>query len=275
MDDDDLRRGKPTNHKVFGEGIAVLAGDALLTEAFALVAKAKPPKRYPASMLVRELAYAAGSLRLIAGRCRTSKARATTSASKKSNARISTRPPRSSPRRSDSARWPETPPAAQLKRLTRYGQDLGLAFQVIDDILDATSTKEIMGKSVRADQKNQKSTFPSVLGIDKSRQYAADLIADAQAQLPFGKSPTPSRHRRFLFDETTLATSSHRCSQVKSVPIRGHLWQNQPCNSSAGAGSPRLPTTTASFSASFLSSPCSPRVRARRRRCDWAGRRLG
>ena len=83
---------------------------------------------------------------------------------------------------------------AQLKRLTRYGQDLGLAFQVIDDILDATSTKEVMGKSVRADQKNQKSTFPSVLGLDKSRAFAADLIAEAQLQLKsFGKSAEPLR----------------------------------------------------------------------------------
>jgi geranylgeranyl diphosphate synthase type II len=81
---------------------------------------------------------------------------------------------------------------AQLTRLTRYGQDLGLAFQVIDDILDATSTKEIMGKSVRADQKNQKSTFPTVLGLEKSRAYAAALIADAHKQLrPFGNTAAP------------------------------------------------------------------------------------
>src|SRR5207249_3044301 len=63
MDDDDLRRGRPTNHKVFGEGIAVLAGDALLTEAFGLVAKTKPPKRYPVRLLVKELAFASGSCR--------------------------------------------------------------------------------------------------------------------------------------------------------------------------------------------------------------------
>src|SRR5712692_2445526 len=67
MDNDDFRRGKPTNHKVFGEGIAVLAGDALLTEAFAMVAKSNPPKRYPVRELVSDLAMAAGSLRLIAG----------------------------------------------------------------------------------------------------------------------------------------------------------------------------------------------------------------
>ena len=81
-----------------------------------------------------------------------------------------------------------------LKRLTRYGQDLGLAFQVIDDILDATSTKEIMGKSVRADEKNKKSTFPIVLGLDKSRVFAADLIADAHKQLSvFGTKAEPLR----------------------------------------------------------------------------------
>jgi geranylgeranyl diphosphate synthase type II len=194
MDDDDLRRGKPTSHKVFGEGIAVLAGDALLTEAFALVAKSNPPKRYPVRMLVQELAFAAGSLRLIAGqvqdlegehnhlhleevkRTHLNKTAALITASIRLGAMAGNASP------------------AQLKRLTRYGQDLGLAFQVIDDILDATSTKEVMGKSVRADQKSQKSTFPAVLGLDKSRQYAADLIADAQAQLRgFGKSAEPLR----------------------------------------------------------------------------------
>ena len=194
MDDDDFRRGKPTNHKVFGEGIAVLAGDALLTEAFALVAKADPPKRYPVRVLVKELAFAAGSLRLIAGqvqdlegenknlslkqvkRTHLNKTSALITASIRLGAMAGNATP------------------AQLRRLTRYGQDLGLAFQVIDDILDATSTKEVMGKSVRADQRNQKSTFPIVLGLDKSRQFAADLIADAQTQLKsFGKSAEPLR----------------------------------------------------------------------------------
>jgi len=194
MDDDDLRRGKPTNHKVFGEGIAVLAGDALLTEAFALVAKSRPPKRYPVGLLVKELAFAAGSLRLIAGqvqdlegennhlsleevkRTHLNKTAALITASIRLGAMVG------------NATHP------QLKRLTRYGQDLGLAFQVIDDVLDATSTKEVMGKSVRADTKNHKSTFPTVLGVDQSRQFAADLIADAQAQLrSFGESAEPLR----------------------------------------------------------------------------------
>ncbi len=192
MDDDDLRRGKPTNHKVFGEGIAVLAGDALLTEAFALVAKSKPPKRYPVHLLVSDLAFAAGSLRLIAGQVQDleneerqanlDEVKTThlnkTAALITTSIRLGAMAGNASP--------------SELKALTRYGQDLGLAFQVIDDILDATSTKEIMGKSVRADQKNQKSTFPSVLGLEKSRQYAAELIADAHRQLkPFGTRATP------------------------------------------------------------------------------------
>lgn len=192
MDDDDLRRGKPTNHKVFGEGIAVLAGDALLTEAFALIARSRPPKRYPVRVLVSDLALAAGSLRLIAGqvqdleneerRASLEEVKAThlnkTAALITTSIRLGAMAGNASP--------------TQLKRLTRYGQDLGLAFQVIDDILDATSTKEVMGKSVRADQKNNKSTFPTVLGLDKSRQYAADLIADAHRQLkPFGSRAAP------------------------------------------------------------------------------------
>lgn len=186
MDDDDLRRGRPTNHKVFGEGIAVLAGDALLTHAFILAAtKAE---------YVKELAFAAGSERLIAGQVqdlenesrRASLDEVKTTHQNKTGALITTSI------RLGAMAGQASP--TQLKRLTRYGQDLGLAFQVIDDVLDATSTKEIMGKSVRADQKNQKSTYTSVLGVEKSRAYAAELIADAHKQLDvFGKKADPLR----------------------------------------------------------------------------------
>ncbi len=194
MDDDDLRRGKPTNHKVFGEGIAVLAGDALLTEAFALVAKSNPPKRYPARVLVRELAFAAGSLRLIAGQVQDLEGEnkhLSLEEVKRTHLNKTAALITASIRLGAMAGNAST---VQLKRLTRYGQDLGLAFQVIDDILDATSSKEVMGKSVRADNKNHKSTFPTVLGIDKSGRFAADLIADAHKQLSvFGKSAEPLR----------------------------------------------------------------------------------
>ncbi|MCG3148079.1 MAG: Farnesyl diphosphate synthase [Verrucomicrobiae bacterium] len=175
MDDDDLRRGRPTNHKVFGEGIAVLAGDALLTHAFTLAAtKAE---------YVKELAFAAGSLRLIAGQVQDleNESRPATLAEVKTThlnktAALITTSIRLGAMAGNASH-------AQLKRLTRYGQNLGLAFQVIDDVLDATSTKEIMGKSVRADQRNEKSTYTKLLGVEKSRAYAAELIADAQKQL--------------------------------------------------------------------------------------------
>ncbi len=186
MDDDDLRRGRPTNHKVFGEGIAVLAGDALLTQAFLLVSQK--------AEYVKELAVAAGSLGLIAGQVQDleNESRAATLAEVKTTHRNKTGALINTSIRLGAMAGHATP--SQLKRLTRYGDDLGLAFQVIDDILDATSTKEIMGKSVRADEKNGKSTFPKLLGIEKSRAYAAELIADAHKQLTgFGKKAEPLR----------------------------------------------------------------------------------
>ncbi len=186
MDDDDLRRGRPTNHKVFGEGIAVLAGDALLTHAFALAAN-RPE-------YVKELAFAAGSRRLIAGQVQDleNESRQASLDEVKTTHLNKTAALITASIRLGAMAGHASP--AQLKRLTRYGQDLGLAFQVIDDILDATSTKEIMGKSVRADEKNQKSTFPKLLGVQKSRTFASALIADAHAQLlGFGKKAEPLR----------------------------------------------------------------------------------
>jgi geranylgeranyl diphosphate synthase, type II len=192
MDDDDLRRGKPTNHKVFGEGIAVLAGDALLTQAFELIANAKPPRRYNIAAMVRELAFASGSLRLIAGQVQDleNESRRATLAEVRATHMNKTAALITAAIRLGAMAGNATAP--QLNRLTNYGQDLGLAFQIIDDVLDATSTKQAMGKSVRADQKNQKSTYASTLGIEKSQALAARLIADAHKQLLiFGNRATP------------------------------------------------------------------------------------
>ena len=186
MDDDDLRRGRPTNHKVFGEGIAVLAGDALLTHAFELAAT-RPE-------YVKELALAAGSRRLIAGQVQDleNESRQASLDEVKTTHLNKTAALITASIRLGAMAGQASP--AQLKRLTRYGQDLGLAFQVIDDILDATSTKEVMGKSVRADEKNQKSTFPKLLGVQKSRIFASELIADAHSQLRgFGTKAEPLR----------------------------------------------------------------------------------
>ena len=194
MDDDDFRRGKPTSHKIFGEGIAVLAGDALLTHAFILVSKVNPPRPYSTAQLVGELARAAGSERLIAGQVqdlenenRQATLDEVIATHKNKTGALITASIRLGAMAGGAS-------ATELKRLTRYGQDLGLAFQIIDDVLDATSTREVMGKSVGADARNQKSTFVTALGLDKSRAMAADLVADAHKQLkPFGKPAEPLR----------------------------------------------------------------------------------
>ena len=172
MDDDDLRRGRPTSHKVFGEGVAVLAGDALLTRAFGLIAGIKPAKRYPLSLLLEETADAAGSLQLIAGQVADLEAegkKLTISEvrfihERKTAAMIVL------PLRLGAMVANATP--AQLKALTGFGQALGLAFQILDDILDVTATSEQLGKSAGKDLKASKATYPAVIGLEASRREA-------------------------------------------------------------------------------------------------------
>ena len=172
MDDDDLRRGRPTSHKVFGEGVAVLAGDALLTRAFGLIAGIKPAKRYPLSLLLEETAAAAGSLQLIAGQVADLEAegkKLTISEvrfihERKTAAMIVL------PLRLGAMVANATP--AQLKALTGFGQALGLAFQILDDILDVTATSEQLGKSAGKDLKASKATYPAVIGLEASLKEA-------------------------------------------------------------------------------------------------------
>jgi len=186
MDDDDLRRGKPTNHVVFGEGIAVLAGDALLTLAFELANQAKPTKRYKQNDFVRELAKTAGHLQLIAGQVAdlegegkpVSRAQLRYIHERKTSALLTC-----------SVRLGGMSASAmphQLQALTDFGYHVGLAFQVIDDILDVTQSSEQLGKTAGKDEAVQKATYPSVVGLAKSRKIAADLTAKAYAALmPF------------------------------------------------------------------------------------------
>lgn len=188
MDNDDFRRGKPTNHKVFGEGIAVLAGDALLTQAFEIAAKAPKLKRYTASEVVLEIAEASGSLQLIAGQVADLEGEGRklseselkyiherkTSALLRCSARLGGMSANCS--------------AAQLAALTDFGYHVGLAFQVIDDILDVTQSSEQLGKTAGKDIAAQKATYPSILGLEKSRKIAARLTDRAFASLkPLGK----------------------------------------------------------------------------------------
>ena len=186
MDNDDYRRGKLTNHKVFGEGVAVLAGDALLTQAFEIAAQCRGWPRYSHQQIVLELARAAGSLQLIAGQVadlegegkRLSPAQLRYIHERKTSALLCC-----------SARlggMSANCSSAQLKALTDFGYNVGLAFQVIDDILDVTQTSEKLGKTAGKDTKAQKATYPSIVGLEKSRRIAADLTKRAFAALrPF------------------------------------------------------------------------------------------
>ena len=188
MDDDDLRRGRPTSHKVFGEGVAVLAGDGLLTIAFEILAQAKPTPRYGTAALVRELADAAGSKWLIGGQVADleGEGRALTATELKYIHRCKTAALLTSSLRLGAMSANAT--ARQLQNLTDFGQALGLAFQVIDDILDVTQTTEKLGKTAGKDVKATKATYPAIHGLEKSRAEAHRLTNAAHtAMKPFGK----------------------------------------------------------------------------------------
>ena len=183
MDDDDLRRGQPTCHKVFGEAIAVLAGDALQALSFELVSRSGETSRYPMRSLLGELATTAGSQGLIAGQVmdvegegkKLSKSQIVCIYECKTAALLTT-----------ALRFgamSANASATKLAGITRFGFALGLAFQVIDDILDVTQTAEKLGKSAGKDQALDKSTFPAFIGLERSRKEAALLTRQAQLAL--------------------------------------------------------------------------------------------
>ena len=187
MDDDALRRGKPTSHVVFGEGMAVLAGDALLTEAFAVLAATEPRARYTAADLVTELARAAGSRGLIAGQV----------ADLEAEGRKPSEPLLHFIHAAKTGMLLRAAiklggmcagaTKAQIAALDRFGFALGLAFQIQDDILDATQSAKKLGKTAGKDAAAGKMTFPSLYGLAESRARAERWTADAIASLaPFG-----------------------------------------------------------------------------------------
>ena len=179
MDDDDLRRGLPTCHVKFGEANALLAGDALLTLAFEWLAESGAPPPYTTAHLALELARAAGSQGVIGGQVEDLAAegraadadlvdyihRHKTAALIRAALRL--------------GGMCGGAPAAQLDALTRYGEASGLAFQIADDILNATSTSEQLGKPVGSDHERGKLTYVAVHGLDASCRRAEALIREA------------------------------------------------------------------------------------------------
>jgi len=189
MDDDDLRRGRATNHKVFGEGIAVLTGDALLTIAFGILAEVEPTPRHPLAVQIRELASAAGSERLIGGQVADleGEGRALRGAELRYIHQSKTAALLTASLRLGAMSANVTP--AKLAALTAFGEALGLAFQVIDDILDVTQTTEKLGKTAGKDAQATKSTYPAIYGLDASRAEARRLTARAHGALkPFTRN---------------------------------------------------------------------------------------
>ncbi|MGQ9870156.1 geranylgeranyl diphosphate synthase CrtE [Leptodesmis sp.] len=185
MDNDDYRRGKLTNHKVFGEDVAILAGDGLLAYAFEHVAV--ETQNVPADRLLKVVAMlgrAVGAAGLVGGQIvdldcegkpdvsletlnfiHNHKTAALLEASVTSGAVLA------------------GASEADLQRLSRYAQNIGLAFQIVDDILDITATQEELGKTAGKDLQAQKATYPSIWGLEESRRQAEHLIAGAKAEL--------------------------------------------------------------------------------------------
>ena len=194
MDNDDFRRGRPTCHKIFGDGIAVLAGDALLTIAFEIVSRAKPTSRYTMSILLREIAGAAGSQKLIAGQVadleaeghKTDRVQLRYIHENKTAAILTTTVRLGAMSMNADAR--------KLSAITKYGRALGLAFQIIDDILDVTQTSEKLGKSAGKDVAAKKATYPAVIGLKKSRAEAKRLTRQAHDALSIFGEKTEALH---------------------------------------------------------------------------------
>jgi len=197
MDDDNLRRGKPTNHKVFGEAVALLAGDGLLTEAFNLIATAEITQDVTADVLLRVtsmIAQASGYRGMIGGQLldiqwegktanpalveliHTRKTGALIMVSVTSGAIL--------------GGGNET----QIQAIATYGEKTGLAFQISDDLLDIEGDSYAMGKMAGADQKKGKLTYPSAFGLDRSRDIQAKLVESAIESLALlGPNAEPLR----------------------------------------------------------------------------------
>ena len=195
MDDDDYRRGRLTNHKVFGEAIAILAGDALLTYAFQLIAQNAALAGVDAQVVcevVTAIAEAAGTLGMVGGQVvdiesegktitaaeleyiHVHKTAALLRASLTAGARLG------------------GADAAALATVAEAGRNLGLAFQIVDDILDVEGSLETLGKTAGSDERKQKVTYPTLHGIEASRREARRLIEQTKSRLGvFGARSAP------------------------------------------------------------------------------------
>jgi len=189
LDNDDLRRGRPTCHRAFGEATAILAGDALLTLAFEVLSSPGPPSAESKLRVLHEISHAIGTIKgMVGGQVidleaenqdvtadtleyiHTAKTGALICAAVRSGALYANAAP------------------DDLERVTLYAEKVGLAFQIIDDLLDVLGTPEQLGKTVGKDDQQHKATYPALHGLDKSRAMACRLLQEADETLePLGR----------------------------------------------------------------------------------------
>ncbi len=205
LDNDDLRRGRPTCHKAFGEATAILAGDALQTQAYEVLAQVGCPAEARVA-IIREIAHATGTIDgMIGGQVvdlesehtkpdlatlqyiHRSKTAALLSASVVSGGMYA------------------AATADQIPKLRAFGQGIGLAFQIVDDVLDVTQTSEQLGKTAGKDTAAEKATYPALFGIEESLRKADALVSEACAQL-----------EAFASRADTLKTLAHFLVERKS-----------------------------------------------------------
>jgi len=189
LDNDDLRRGRPTCHKVFGEAIAILAGDALQTQAYEVLSRLKCPAESRVRV-IEEIARGTGTVDgMIGGQVVDLEAEHT-----KPTAEMLEYIHRSKTAALITASMVSGglyggAKESQVSKLRAFGLSIGLAFQIVDDILDVTQTSEQLGKTAGKDTASEKATYPALFGIEKSRQKADGLVTNAFSQLEsFGSS---------------------------------------------------------------------------------------
>ena len=208
LDDDDLRRGKPTNHKVFGEAIAVLAGDALLTQAFYLMTDSSLMSSIPPEKILQaahDMTDAIGTSGMIGGQVvdiesegkpisaetleyiHVHKTGCLIKACIRAGAILS------------------QSKVDQLEALSNYGEQIGLAFQIVDDILDITADQSQLGKDIGSDVDKKKATYPALYGLDKSKKKADELVEEGIACLEiFGEKAESLRDIGRFFTQRTF-----------------------------------------------------------------------
>ena len=194
MDNDDIRRGRPTSHKKFGEAMAILAGDALLTEAFTLTAQAYRGGGDRPLAALAELAFAAGAAGMVGGQVLDIRhtGESLSQAALEQVHRLKTGALLLGAARIGAILGGASDQS--LNAIDRYGRRIGLAFQVADDVLDVTGTRESLGKSAGKDAAQGKTTYAELLGIDAARAYCTSICAEAIRELEvFGPSAVALR----------------------------------------------------------------------------------